>query len=74
MQQSTLPVHVPLVREPWGILKSLNAARPYFRRLTWIVLQSLLLKTFDASSSSAASTSASASTRAKSSMRSRVRL
>lgn len=27
MPPSTLPVHVPLVREPWGILKSLNAAR-----------------------------------------------
>lgn len=27
MPQSDLPVHVPLVREPWGILRSLNAAR-----------------------------------------------
>ncbi|MCM2562720.1 cytochrome P450 [Lutimaribacter sp. EGI FJ00015] len=27
MHPDTLPVHVPLVREPWGILKSLNAAR-----------------------------------------------
>ncbi len=27
MQAERLPVHVPLVREPWGILKSLNAAR-----------------------------------------------
>ena len=27
MTDTALPVHVPLVREPWGILKSLNAAR-----------------------------------------------
>ena len=27
MPQDTLPVRVPLVTEPWGILKSLNAAR-----------------------------------------------
>lgn len=27
MQQATHPVRVPLVTEPWGILKSLNAAR-----------------------------------------------
>ena len=27
MPRSDLPVHVPLVREPWGILRSLNAAR-----------------------------------------------
>ncbi|WP_373050323.1 cytochrome P450 [Thalassovita aquimarina] len=26
-QTPPIPVHVPLVREPWGILKSLNAAR-----------------------------------------------
>ncbi len=27
MTEPDLPVHVPLVREPWGILRSLNAAR-----------------------------------------------
>lgn len=27
MQPSAIPVHVPLVTEPWGIFKSLNAAR-----------------------------------------------
>ncbi|SEQ68461.1 cytochrome P450 [Thalassovita taeanensis] len=27
MTDTEFPVHVPLVREPWGILKSLNAAR-----------------------------------------------